>query len=755
MSSSLDPSKFFSSRRLAIVLDDAAQCGIPASEVIKDPSELLGRSVAPGVCSTRFILFYCIYYIMHYRGEDSSEKHAKIVSFFDQALYLAQVTAAGAECEVPIVGERSFLSLTSGGILEGFGRIFEIAPALQPIWEQRAKIKQSSTTSPHIMDVLLFCGLFVCRARISRNTFKEVFHPIFRGLLIFISTQLEKGIWSHHCDHGSTPLAPLMGLSGKKRRRVDVDTLVDASKRIRRAGHTNEGPVSKATDDACGHRLASAQPKVRTCLMLEKGDVMYSGQRHFSFAWDPGLHSCQSTVGLVGYCPDIDLASYGPATAINGVPLTNYNSEDVLDYVESGMKLERRSSLAEICTVEHVLNAGFGGCSMTDCEPWDKDCLRPLRAEEVRSQIPGENGFMIEKEDGSILEETPAHFVDDQPTQVHCTDQGSVGAAGMFFLIFSLGYFMQVFPDPNHRVWNDIKLAAQRCNCFLWRTIVQLTHVFNLNYGPFGKGHHFDEKKRFWEDWKASIDIDDPFFRKHAPAIAKEIGLPEPSSTADFECLLAQVKEIKCCDNKGPLVKLMRWFSWWQSARWYEGELSVLKMVIEAYLAQQMDFHEADLMLVSTATGNGDPGAIDHPVNPDELAAQPDNPADQTAKAAKAELNEIKRKQGNWKAAFHCITELNLAQMRILLVAVRPIWNANTQRVKGVKNAQQSLAYEIRMSKGAWQDEIVAILSVLEDEVELGKAGAVSDIFDDDAQANRDKLQELRVFCFLISLFKP
>ena len=71
----------------------------------------------------------------------------------------------------------------------------------------------------------------------------------------------------------------------------------------------------------------------------------------------------------------------------------------------------------------------------------------------------------------------------------------AMGAAALHYLIISLGYFMQAFADPNHRVWNDIKLAAQRTRSFLWKSIIQLMLVFNLNYGPYGQGHWFEEKK--------------------------------------------------------------------------------------------------------------------------------------------------------------------------------------------------------------------------------------------------------------------
>jgi len=649
------------------------------------------------------------------------------------AVAISQASGFWEDCQVQVGGTKFSMSLSPGGVLVGFGKVFDIVPALCSVWDSETLYHQSATDAPHVVDVMVFLGKLVFLKKACRRMFRNVFIPVLKELIQYLAIHVEKGIWAAHCEFGSSPLPPLLGNSGKKRRRADPSSLMMASKRIRAAGQIHEGPVCAANVDSCSARVASSQSKIRSCLLLEKADLLYSGQQHFSFAWDPGLHSTQSTMALVGYCPDIDVAGYGPVANIRNVPLAHYDSEEVLTYVETGARLERKVALAEMCTVEHVLNTGFGGCSLTDTKPWEGDCIRPLRAGEVRRQIPGEQGYIIESAAGSLIEETPEEHVADQGTQVHVTDQGSTGAAALFYLIYCLGYVMQVFPDPNHRVWNDVKGAAQHCKSFLWRTIVQFVHVFNLNYGPFGKGNHFDEKKQFWEDWKANADIDDPFFRKYAKWIAQDMRLPEPSSVAEFEQLLAQVKKIKCCDDKGPLVKLMRWFSWWASARWYDGELVVLKMILEAYLVTVMDKDPEDIMRI----GKQDADAIPE--------VQPDEPAVQTAKAAKAELNQLKKEAGNWKCAFHCITPQNIAQMHILLVGVRPVWNANTARVRGVKNAQQSLQYEIDMAKGAWQDEIVAILAVLDDAEQLEAAGASVDPFDPDqecAASNLDALQE-------------
>ena len=42
--------------------------------------------------------------------------------------------------------------------------------------------------------------------------------------------------------------------------------------------------------------------------------------------------------------------------------------------------------------------------------------------------------------------------------------------------------------------------------------------------------------------------------------------------------------------QKGPLVKMMRWFSWFESAKWYRPELHTLKMFLEWFLSIGISF---------------------------------------------------------------------------------------------------------------------------------------------------------------------
>ena len=144
--------------------------------------------------------------------------------------------------------------------------------------------------------------------------------------------------------------------------------------------------------------------------------------------------------------------------------------------------MERLAAYTELLAVEGSLQEGFG-VSLAQTAPWPGSVLRPLRAGEERVKVG--TGYSIRTaETEELIPEVPTdHSM--WPSMVHWVDQGSVGAAALNFCIDALGYHMLALPDPNHRVWNDIKMAAQKSKVYFWKTIVQLTLVFNLNYGPF------------------------------------------------------------------------------------------------------------------------------------------------------------------------------------------------------------------------------------------------------------------------------
>ncbi len=261
---------------------------------------------------------------------------------------------------------------------------------------------------------------------------------------------------------------------------------------------------------------------------------------------------------------------------------------------------------------------------------------------------------------------------------VHFADQGSINTAGIYFLQNHLGYYMLLLPDPNHRMWNDIKGAAQKCTAYLWRTMVLFTLVFNLNYSPFGKGAWFDSKKDWFTNWAATATIEDPWFRKYAHAIAEDHKQPPPQTEDEYSTLLELAKAAKSMEFKGPLVKLMRWFSWFESWEWYRDEIHTVKMVLEAFM------HSNTGSCIATETLSEKAQAGD----------------------AQQELRDLKEQFGGWSAAFQCITPDNVWKATLLYFCVQPLYTSNTQRVQTVKGPEAALAYEVSLACGGWQEEL-------------------------------------------------
>ena len=97
----------------------------------------------------------------------------------------------------------------------------------------------------------------------------------------------------------------------------------------------------------------------------------------------------------------------------------------------------------------------------------------------------------------SYIHEMPANISQlVLPLLVLILDQGSTGSSGVYFAMGHKQLMVSARWDSFHRGVNDLKLSCQHALGGLFRRVILLsTYVFNINYGPFGKGAFFDEKK--------------------------------------------------------------------------------------------------------------------------------------------------------------------------------------------------------------------------------------------------------------------
>ena len=67
--------------------------------------------------------------------------------------------------------------------------------------------------------------------------------------------------------------------------------------------------------------------------------AQFKGSSHFCVSFDPGLHSRQESLGLIVSSPDAPvpyLVAYGPVIVIRRVPISEMQSDLVLDLIGEG-----------------------------------------------------------------------------------------------------------------------------------------------------------------------------------------------------------------------------------------------------------------------------------------------------------------------------------------------------------------------------------------------------------------------------------
>jgi len=180
---------------------------------------------------------------------------------------------------------------------------------------------------------------------------------------------------------------------------------------------------------------------------------------------------------------------------------------------------------------------------------------------------------------------------------------------------------------------NDVKTALKASKSQAWRTVLEMTLVANLNYGPFGSSAwHFKKKARL-EEFLNTNSTSDPSWSKYQPLVCKERRIAEPTDFEESQDLFQSLKAMDSFATKGPLIKLMRWFSWFESMLFYHGEMWATKMVLEA----------------TDSLGEA-------PASEQEVEERP-----QEHKDPQKELQALKKRQGSWKLAPKLINHKNMA----------------------------------------------------------------------------------------------
>lgn len=175
-------------------------------------------------------------------------------------------------------------------------------------------------------------------------------------------------------------------------------------------------------------------------------------------------------------------------------------------------------------------------------------------------------------------------------------------------------------------------------------------------------------------------------FTSHIPLIAWELGIDEPVFKEDVEALWHRVVDAPHWSNKGPLVKLMRWLSFFQCAHYYKGDLIASRMVL-------LKQNELDQMFS------------------DDDEKEPQLPLQQTLQAKeknlKAELAALKKSQGTFSLAPRLLTPKFIQQKDIVCIVTQAACKHHSEEARELLTAHQVKDHIVASVSGnGWAQEL-------------------------------------------------
>ena len=437
----------------------------------------------------------------------------------------------------------------------------------------------------------------------------------------------------------------------------------------------------------------ASQPMVRVehyldCLLylhkLEEafGDLTDCPQ--ISVSWDPSTYGGKDTfVGIVYSCCK-NLAAYLPNQQLSQVLFSDLH--DSLIPLGRAKKLCRLDGFKDLKGLSASLK-GIGLSLNNFRVPVGLIC-RPLAVDEIKFVGPDGEVYIHNERTGGTYPQIPPHLDIAKIPMLHSvSDQGPNNVASLNFAMFSShALLFWATWDPYHRAWNDIKLCLKRAQCSAWRVVLEYTLIANINYGPFGQGSWYFKKKAKLEQFLLTSSIDSPLWQRLQHLIANERRMAEPKTREESECLLDSMRFMNTILVKGPLVKLMRWFSWFEAMLHYAGEFYCTKLII---------LHGEDEGQVEEASE----AEIDHrPLNTKERDHQ-------------KELQDLKRRKGTWKLTPSLINERSMAIKDSIMAVGRATWKAFAARARSTLSPQDTLDYNISCAAThAWSQELADLI---------------------------------------------
>jgi hypothetical protein len=197
------------------------------------------------------------------------------------------------------------------------------------------------------------------------------------------------------------------------------------------------------------------------------------------------------------------------------------------------------------------------------------------------------------------------------------------------------------------------------------------------------------KQQRATEVLESSSPHAEPFL-SYIPYICAERGVKEPTTAGERERLLQSIGEMNSVKSLGPVVKLMRFYSFFQNEKFYHGEVWMTKfLMLEGSKYTVTD--GADWVKTETS---------------DTSMSIPDGP-----KATDREqLQKLKSTHGSWALAPLLVTPESFWQKNAIVVLAKACWSAHAWMSENLLTPAQCAEYTISQSQGGWKNEVLQLV---------------------------------------------
>ena len=583
------------------------------------------------------------------------------------------------------------LYFSEQGICKGWQELLAKCPPAIQLWKklgQRCWLNtciSSGLETATSRDIWVFMSYMFCHQK-QKTGGQNVFKCLGQGLLtefVCRTGLLLKEVAISISEEALKSLPQLKTKHGHARRVADPVNKILLLWKLRRE-KVERRRVARTHDELGGDtsRMLVYEAYL-DCLLHKKAlENEFSSSSQISVSWDPSTYGGKEILMAIAFDPHTRKAAYLMAQHMVSTMVSELDPD--LIPLAKARKLTRVEGFKEIKALSCALQSI--GLSLASFIVPPGLTLRPLKPTEYRLEGAGGRFFIVDEHSQQTVPEIPEHVdIGALPCLVSISDQGPniIGAVNYLQYHAENALLFHAQFDPYHRAWNDLKLAMKKTKPNAWRVVLELTLVCNLNYGPYGSSAWFWKKKARLADFLATQTAFGAAWQKYAPKICQERRIREPTDPIESQDLFDQLRDLETFNQKGPLIKLMRWFSWFESMLFYSGELQATKMVLEHAMGVPDEGSDKEVDVGPPATHQDD----------------------------RQELNELKRRKGTWKLAPELISDRTLALKDIILSVGKASWQTFAARARDLVSPDHVLEFNISCSSQAyWKHELVEML---------------------------------------------